>query len=120
MLDLDDEEAVLVYGLHALEKLVSSPNELEALMRVITRIIPHVMITIYAATNVNSPVFVDRFVEALLYCGALFDSLEDCLRSNVAERRIVESSLLVPVIKNAVAGEGAERKHRIVGINAIS
>ncbi|KAH6805180.1 hypothetical protein C2S51_030011 [Perilla frutescens var. frutescens] len=74
MLDLDDEEAVLVYGLHALEKLVSSLNELEALMRVITRIIPRVMIIIDAATNVNSPVFMDRFVKALLYCGALFDS----------------------------------------------
>ncbi|KAH6769604.1 hypothetical protein C2S52_014407 [Perilla frutescens var. hirtella] len=117
ILDLDNEEAVLVYGLHALEKLVSNPNELEALMRVIRRINPCVMITIDAAANVNSPVFVDRFVEALVYCGALFDSLEDCLRSNVAERGIVESSLLVPVIRNAVAGEGAERKHRIVGIN---
>ncbi|KAH6766038.1 hypothetical protein C2S52_017021 [Perilla frutescens var. hirtella] len=106
MLDLDDEEAVLVYGLHALEKLVSSLNELKALMRVITRISPRVMITIDAATNVNSPICVDRFVEALLYCGALFDSLEDCLRSNIAERGIVESSLLVPVIRNTVAGKG--------------
>ncbi|KAH6778274.1 hypothetical protein C2S51_009586 [Perilla frutescens var. frutescens] len=111
MLDLDDEEAVLVYGLYALEKLVSSPNELEALMRVITRISPRVMITIDAVTNVNSPVFVDHFVVTLLYCGALFDSLEDCLRSNVTERGIVESSLLIHVKKHGGREEGREKTH---------
>lgn len=114
---LDDEERVLVHGSHALERMASKPDHLETLMRVIRRIDPCVMIITEVETNVNSPVFVNRFVEALFFFGAYFDSLEDCLKNDVAERAFAESKILSPVIRDTVGGEEAERKHRIVGIN---
>lgn len=117
LFDLDDEETVLVHGSHALERMASKPDQLETLMRVIRRIDPCVMIITEVETNVNSPVFVNRFVEALFFFGAYFDSLEDCLKNDVAERAFAESKILSPVIRDTVAGEGAERKHRIVGID---
>ncbi|XP_057809705.1 DELLA protein RGL2-like [Salvia miltiorrhiza] len=116
LFDLDEDEAVLVHSAHALEKLVMKPRELDILMRIIRRINPRVMVIIEAEANVNSPAFVNRFVEALLYCGAYFDSLEDCFKNDVAERLFIEAKVLNPVVRNAVAAEGDEREHRIVGI----
>ncbi|XP_042056486.1 DELLA protein RGL2-like [Salvia splendens] len=114
--DLDDDEAVIVHSAHALEKLVSRPRELDVLMRIIRRINPHVMVITEAEGNVNSPAFVDRFVESLLFCGAYFDSLGDLLRNGGAERSFIEANILSPVVRNTVAAEGGERGHRIVGI----
>lgn len=114
--DYNEDEKVIVYGAHVLEKLVPKPKELDILMRVIERIRPCAMISIEAEANVNSPIFVNRFVESLLYCGAYFDSLEECLKNDVEERTFIESKILNPFVKNSVAAEGGERKHRIVGL----
>lgn len=113
----DPDEKTVVYASHALKYMIAKPNQLEALMRVIRNINPCVMIVCEPEGNVNSPVFVNRFVEALFYYGAYFDCVEDCMKNAVAERTFVESNLFSPLLRATVAAEGVERRSRIVGIN---
>lgn len=113
----DPNEKTAVYASHALKCMIAKPKQLEALMRVIRDINPCVMIVCEPEGNVNSPVFVNRFVEALFYYGAYFDCVEDCMKNAVAERTFVESNLFSPLLRTTVAAEGEERRSRIVGIN---
>ncbi|XP_042047786.1 DELLA protein RGL1-like [Salvia splendens] len=115
-LDLDPEETVVVHAAFALRHMITDPNRLEALMKFIRSINPSLMIMIEAEANVNSPIFVNRFVEALFFYGANFEYVEDCLESD-GERSCLEIGFFGPAIRNIVAAEGKERKFRIVGIN---
>lgn len=115
-LDLDPEETVVVHAAFALRHMITGREKLEALMKFIRSINPSLMILIEAEANVNSPVFVNRFVEALFFYGANFEYVEDCLE-NDGERSCLESGFFGPAIRNIVAAEGVERKFRIVGIN---
>lgn len=115
-LDLDPEETVVVHAAFALWHMIGDQNRLETLMRVIRNMNPSLMIISEAEANVNSPVFVNRFVEALFFYGAYFDYVEACL-DNDDERTSLESGLLIPAIRNVVAAEGEERKYRVVGID---
>lgn len=115
-LDMDPEETVVVHAAFALRHMISDQNRLETLMRVIRNMNPSLMIISEAEANVNSPVFVNRFVEALFFYGAYFDYVEACL-DNDGERKALESGLLIPAIRNIVAAEGKERKYRVVSID---
>ncbi|XP_057809708.1 DELLA protein RGL1-like [Salvia miltiorrhiza] len=115
-LDLDPEETVVVHAAFALRHMITDPDRLEALMNFIRNINPSLMVMIEAEANVNSPVFVHRFVEALFFYGANFEYVEDCLE-NDDERSCLEIGFFGPAIRNIVAAEGEERKFRIVGIN---
>ncbi|XP_057811477.1 DELLA protein RGL1-like [Salvia miltiorrhiza] len=114
VLRLDPEETVVVQAAHALRFMIP---KLENLMTVIRSIDPHVMIITEVEANVDSPVFVNRFVEALFYFGAGFDYLQYCLKDDLAARAYVESKLYSPSIRHIVAAEEEERKFRFVGIN---
>ncbi|KAI3706875.1 hypothetical protein L6452_24909 [Arctium lappa] len=117
LLDLDPEEALAVYSSYALWSMIAQQDRLESLMKVIKNTNPRVMVVCEAATNLNSPNFVDRFIEALFYYGALFDSLEDCMDPEDENRVITESMYLGHGIWSNVAAEGAERVIRHVNID---
>ncbi|KAL1545330.1 hypothetical protein AAHA92_22071 [Salvia divinorum] len=113
----DSDEKTVVYASNALKYMIVSPNQLESLMGFIKSINPCVMIVCEPEGNVNFPVFVNRFVEALFYYGAYFDCVEDCLKSDALEREFVESNLFGPSLRITVGAEGEERRSRIVGID---
>lgn len=115
-LDLDPEETVVVHAAFALRHMITDRHRLEALMKFIRSINPSLMIMIEAEANVNSPVFVNRFVEALFFYGANFEYVEDCTEKE-GERSCLEIGFFGPAIRNIVAAEGEERKFRIVGIS---
>lgn len=115
-LDLDPEETVVVHAAFALRHMITDREKLEALMKFIRSINPSLMIMIEAEANVNSPVFVNRFVEALFFYGANFEYVEDCLENDY-DRSCIESGFFGPAIRNIVAAEGEERKFRIIGIS---
>ncbi|XP_024986480.1 DELLA protein RGL1-like [Cynara cardunculus var. scolymus] len=117
LLDLDPEEALAVYSSYALWSMISQQDRLESLMKVIKNTNPRVMVVSEAAANLNSPNFVDRFIEALFFYGALFDSLEDCMGREDENRAITESMYLNQGIWSNVAAEGAERVIRHVNID---
>lgn len=113
----DSDEKTVVYASNSLKLMIVKPNLLESLMGFIRNINPCVMIVCEPEGNVNSPVFVNRFVEALFYYGAYFDCVEDCMKNDDEDRTFVEANLLSSSLRTTVANEGEERRSRIVGIN---
>ncbi|KAG8372883.1 hypothetical protein BUALT_Bualt12G0113500 [Buddleja alternifolia] len=117
LFNLDDDEAVAVYAAYTLTNMIGRPHQIEHLMEVIKIINPCVLIVTEVEANCNSPTFVGRFVEALFFYGAFFDSLADCMKNDEISRREIESKCLSSSIRNLVATEGGERKVRHVSIN---
>ncbi|CAI0541441.1 unnamed protein product [Linum tenue] len=112
--DLDPRETVAVFGEYALQGLVSDPNELEALMEVLKKISPSIMVVLESEVNLNSSNFARRFVEMLFHYGAYFDCLDACLDSScddggggTGERGLIESMFLNKITELLVK-EGEE------------
>ncbi|KAJ0714929.1 putative transcription factor GRAS family [Helianthus annuus] len=116
-LELDPDEALGVYTSYGLWGMIGQQDRLDSLMNVIKSINPCVMVVSEAAANLNSPNFVNRFIEGLFYYGAMFDSFEECLGREDENRTITESMYFAKGINNVVASEGAERVIRHVHIN---
>lgn len=79
LLELDHEEVVAVNSSYNLWAMIGRPGRLEHLLRVIRNTNPCVMVVTEVEANMNSPVFVTRFIESLFYYGAFFDVLENCM-----------------------------------------
>lgn len=114
---LEAEEAVAVHSSHLFSTMIARPNRLECLMRVIKSVNPCIMVVTEGEANLNSPIFVSRFTEALFFYGTLFDSLEDCMNHDGPNRTISESVYFNQAIRNVVVAEGEERTTRHVNIN---
>ncbi|KAF3621048.1 hypothetical protein FXO38_32013 [Capsicum annuum] len=115
--EIDDEEAISIFARYILMRMLAQPAKLDSLMRVIRGINPRAMIVIEVEANHNSPAFVDRFVEALFFYGAFFDSLEDWMRYDKRNRTAVESEHLSQGIRSIVATEGEERTIKHVKVD---
>ncbi|XP_059632794.1 DELLA protein RGL1-like isoform X1 [Cornus florida] len=118
LFELDAEEAVAVYSSYLLRTMIAGSDRVEHLMKVIRNIKPRIMLVSEVEANHNSPVFVNRFLEALFYYGGYFDSLEDCMDRNDSHRFFFESVCLFNTVRNIIAAEGEERITRHVNINA--
>ncbi|KAK3188527.1 hypothetical protein Dsin_028088 [Dipteronia sinensis] len=118
MFEIDHaEERVAVYAQFFLRSFIVLPNRLENIMRVIRNINPCIMVVTEVEANHNSPVFVNRFIEALFFFSAYFDCLESCMKHNDTHRTILESMFFSEGITNIVATEGEERKIRNVKLD---
>ncbi|XP_073143768.1 DELLA protein GAI1-like [Henckelia pumila] len=117
LFDLDDDEAVAVYAPYTLTSMIGRTERLEHVMKVIRKLDPCVMILIEMEANCNSPNFVDRFVEALFFFGAFFDTIADCMKNEEKNRREAESTCFRASIRNVLGAEGGERKVRHVSID---
>ncbi|KAK1387502.1 GRAS transcription factor [Heracleum sosnowskyi] len=113
---LDPKEVVAVVSSYYLWTLLAVPNQLECLMGIIRKINPCVMIITEIEAKHNSPVFVNRFIEALFYYGVFFDAVEDCMGPENPNRLITESMFLNQGIRTVVAAEKEERTIRHVNI----
>ncbi|XP_057476548.1 DELLA protein RGL2-like [Actinidia eriantha] len=114
---LEEEETVAINAPYCLWPMLARPDRLERLMRVLRRVNPCVMAVIEVEANHNSPVFVNRFIEALFFFGAYFDCLEDCMDRNDPNRKMSESGYFSSTIQNIIAAEGEERIMRHVNIS---
>ncbi|KAL3505639.1 hypothetical protein ACH5RR_031021 [Cinchona calisaya] len=117
LFEIEDDEAVAVYSEYFLMLMIGRQDRLESLMAVIRNINPCIIVVTEVEANHNSPVFVNRFTEALFYYGAFFDAFEDCLKDDEPNRMVMESMFFSQGIKNIVAAEGEERTIRHVKIN---
>ncbi|XP_049405528.1 DELLA protein RGL1-like [Solanum stenotomum] len=115
--EIDDDESIAIFAQYILMWMLARPDKLDSLMRVIKGINPRAMIVIEVEANHNSPVFVDRFVEALFFYGAFFDSLEDCMKNDERNRTATELEHLSQGIRSIVATEGKERTIRHVKVD---
>ncbi|XP_062104372.1 DELLA protein GAI1-like [Humulus lupulus] len=117
LFELDSNETVAVYSSCLLRRFLSEPDQLEYLMKVVRNLNPCVMVVTEVEANHNSPVFVNRFIEALFFYGTLFDCFESCMKRNDPNRMLAEATYCFQAIRNIVATEGEERKFRIVKID---
>nr|XP_043623011.1 scarecrow-like protein 18 [Erigeron canadensis] len=117
LFELDPDEALAVHSSHGLWSMISHQDRLESLMKGIKSFNPRVMVVSEAVANLNSPNFVNRFIEALFFYGALFDSLEDCMGREDENRVIAESMYFGRGIRSCVAAEGEERAIRHVNLD---
>ncbi|WJX85162.1 hypothetical protein P8452_67660 [Trifolium repens] len=114
--EIEEDEAVAIYSPYFLRTLISKQDSIENLMRVIRCIKPSIMIVLEIEASLNSPSFVNRFVEALFHYSAFFDILETCMKEE-DECRMMTEGILSAGIRNIVATEGSERNVRNVKID---
>ncbi|KAL8481220.1 hypothetical protein ACS0TY_027664 [Phlomoides rotata] len=113
--EIDGDEAVAVYAEYTLTHMIGQTSRLEHLMRVLRGLKNlRVMVVAEVEADCNSPVFVDRFVEALVFYGAFFEMMADSFKNDEKSRYIAESTCFSTAIRNMVATEGDERKIRHV------
>lgn len=97
---------------------IGSPRraKIDCFLDMLRGLSPKIMVVVEQDSDHNSPLFTERFVKAMHYYGALFDSLaSDGSQGRTGsgrERLAVEKYLLGEEIKDIVACEGSERKER--------
>jgi len=107
------DEAVVIYASHILRTMISRPKRLENLLRVIKNLNPLIMIVIKIEANHNSPLFVNRFIEALIFHSAHYECAETCIKET-DEARMAMETLFHVGIRNIIAEEGTERTNQSV------
>lgn len=118
MFDLEAGETVAVCSTTYLRTMLARPDHLESLMKVIRNLHPCVMVVIEIDANTNTPVFMDRFIEALFFFSALFDCVEACMDQENPSRITIESIYLANGIRDIITTEGEEMANRHLNIDA--
>ncbi|CDP16713.1 unnamed protein product [Coffea canephora] len=87
-------------------------NSLGNLLGMIRDQAPNIVTIVEQEASHNGPYFLGRFLEALHYYSAIFDSLDATFPAESAQRAKVEQYIFAPEIRNIVAEEGRERVRR--------
>ncbi|KAI3954201.1 hypothetical protein MKW98_018025 [Papaver atlanticum] len=103
-------EALAVSSINVLHRV--SGNSLANLLGVIHDQTPEILILVEQEASHNGPYFLGRFLGALHYYSAIFDSMEATFPSNSEDRAKVEKYIYAPEIRNIVASEGPDRVER--------
>lgn len=103
-------EALAVNAVNRLHRVPG--NCLGNLLAMIRDQAPNIVTVVEKEANHNGPYFLGRFLEALHYYSAIFDSLDATFPPDSAQRAKVEQYIFAPEIRNIVACEGAERIDR--------
>ncbi|KAI5650909.1 hypothetical protein M9H77_36914 [Catharanthus roseus] len=117
LFEVEADETVAVYFGLRLFTVLPWPNHLEAVIGVIKHLKPCAIVMVELEANLNSPVFLERFTEALCYFSAVFDCAEGCLSHHDNCRKLTEQVYLREMIQNMVAEEDSERTQRFESIN---
>lgn len=116
MLDCRPGEALAVnfaFQLHHMpDESVSTRNPRDQLLRMVKGLNPKVVTVVEREMNTNTAPFLPRFMEALNYYSAVFESLDVSLKRESRERFNIEKQCLARDIVNIVACEDAERIER--------
>lgn len=118
MIHMREGEVLAVNCADILHSLLRTQGRLQALLCTIRRLNPMVVSLLEVDANLNMPSFRSRFVDALHYYCAIFDSLEATLDRGSADRLRIESLLFGSEIRSIVACEGASRRVRHVRAEA--
>ncbi|KAE8685441.1 DELLA protein GAI [Hibiscus syriacus] len=115
MLDIrpPEVETLAVNSIFELHRLLARAGGIEKVLSSIKTMKPKILTIVEEEANHNSPVFVDRFTEALHYYSSLFDSLEvSGVVPPSSQDLVMSESYLGRQICNVVACEGVERVER--------
>ncbi|KAF5479288.1 hypothetical protein F2P56_000122 [Juglans regia] len=103
-------EALAVNTVNRLHRVPG--NYLGNLLTMIRDQAPNIVTLVEQEASHNGPYFLGRFLEALHYYSAIFDSLDATFPPDSSQRAKVEQYIFAPEIRNIVASEGAERIER--------
>lgn len=109
---LDDEALVInsMLELHCVVK--ESRGALNSVLQMLKDLSPKVFILVEQESSHNGPFFLGRFMEALHYYSAIFDSLDAMLPKYDTRRAKMEQFYFGEEIKNIVSYEGPARVER--------
>ncbi|MCO5554557.1 hypothetical protein L7F22_008087 [Adiantum nelumboides] len=106
-------EALAVNSCDRLHRLLSEPmSPLFGVLHMLREQAPSIFTLVEQEASHNGPFFLGRFLEALHYYSAIFDSLDATLPKTSPERAKVEQLVFANEITNIVACEGGERVER--------
>ncbi|GAA0168836.1 hypothetical protein Leryth_014375 [Lithospermum erythrorhizon] len=106
------DETLAVNCVLNLHKLLKDRERLHLFLQRVKSMNPKVVTLAEIEANHNHPLFFQRFVEAIDYYAAVFDSLEATLPPNSKERLNVEQVWFGREILDIVAAEGDSRRER--------
>ncbi|KAL5983543.1 hypothetical protein ACLOJK_017630 [Asimina triloba] len=110
-------EVVAIYAPLVLRKMLSRPDGLEKLMRLVRSLNPCVMTVTEIQASHNSTAFIKRFTEALFFFGTWFDCMSICMKDNDVCRMSVESQVFRRGIHRLIAAEETDSLIRHVRID---
>ncbi|KAL4588931.1 hypothetical protein LXL04_001831 [Taraxacum kok-saghyz] len=102
---------------HMADESVSTENHRDRILRVVKSLKPKVVTLVEQESNTNTSPFYPRFLEALEYYTAMFESMDVSLPRGHKERINVEQYCLAKDVVNIIACEGDERveRHELLG-----
>lgn len=102
---------------HIPDESVCTTNPRDRIIQMIKSLNPKVMTLVEQEANTNTSPFFPRFLEAMNYYAAIFESLDITLARESKERVNVEQQCLARDLVNVIACEGAERveRHEMLG-----
>lgn len=121
MLDVRPNEALAVnFPLqlhHTPDESVDVSNPRDGLLRMVKSLNPKVVTLVEQESNTNTAPFLSRFVEALDYYSAMFESIDVTMGRERKERINVEEHCLARDMVNVIACEGKDRveRHELLG-----
>ncbi|KAF5957339.1 hypothetical protein HYC85_004564 [Camellia sinensis] len=99
-----------ILQLHCVVK--ESRGALNSVLQIIHELSPKVLVLVEQDSSHNGPFFLGRFMEALHYYSAIFDSLDAMLPKYDTRRAKMEQFFFAEEIKNIVSCEGPARVER--------
>ncbi|OVA17577.1 Transcription factor GRAS [Macleaya cordata] len=99
-----------ILQLHCVVK--ESRGALNSVLQIIHELSPKVLVLVEQDSSHNGPFFLGRFMEALHYYSAIFDSLDAMLPKYDTKRAKIEQFYFAEEIKNIVSCEGPARIER--------
>lgn len=110
---LRDGEVLVVNSILQLHCVVKeSRGALNSVLKIIYELSPRVLVLVEQDSSHNGPFFLGRFMEALHYYSAIFDSLDAMLPKYDTRRAKIEQFYFAEEIKNIVSCEGPSRVER--------
>ncbi|KAJ4837617.1 hypothetical protein Tsubulata_044302 [Turnera subulata] len=99
-----------ILQLHCVVK--ESRGALNSVLQIIHELLPKLLVLVEQDSSHNGPFFLGRFMEALHYYSAIFDSLDAMLPKYDTRRAKMEQFYFAEEIKNIVSCEGPARVER--------
>lgn len=102
---------------HMADESVSTQNHRDRILRLVKSVKPKVVTLVEQESNTNTAPFYPRFLEALDYYNAMFESMDVSLPRQHKKRINVEQFCLAKDVVNIIACEGDERveRHELLG-----
>lgn len=112
-INVSDNEVLVVNSILQLHCVVKeSRGALNSVLQIIHELSPKILVLVEQDSSHNGPFFLGRFMEALHYYSAIFDSLDALFPKYDTKRAKMEQFYFAEEIKNIVSYEGPMRVER--------